>query len=80
MSTVKEVALLTGGGDSSAINDFIRTLTILLFKKNIEVLGINNSYRRLIEKDFSRLTIEEVDNIYGTGGTIIGTSSTNPLK
>jgi len=76
----KKVAVLTGGGDSSAINDFLRTLVILLKKKDIEVIGIKNSYRGLIEKEFTDLSIEKVDNICGTGGTIIGTSRTNPYK
>lgn len=78
--SIKKVALLTGGGDSSAINDFLRTLVILLTKKDIQVIGIKNSYKGLIENDFANLTVETVDNIQGTGGTIIGTSRTNPYK
>jgi 6-phosphofructokinase 1 len=78
--SARKVALLTGGGDSSAINDFIRTLTILLSKAGIVVLGVNNSYRGLIEKDFTELNIGKVDGIYGSGGTVIGTSRTNPYK
>ena len=76
----KKVAVLTGGGDSSAINDFIRTLVILLRKKDIEVVGIKNSYRGLIEDSLTDLSIKMVDGICGTGGTIIGTSRTNPYK
>ena len=80
MVKVEKVALLTGGGDSSAINDFIKILVILLAKENIKVIGINNSYRGLIEKDLINLNIDMVDNIYVTGGTVIGTSRTNPYK
>ena len=76
----KKVAILTGGGDSSAINDFIRTLVVLLKKKDIEVVGIKNSYRGLIEGNLIDLNIKIVDGICGTGGTIIGTSRTNPYK
>ncbi len=76
----KKIAMLTGGGDSSAINDFIRTLVILLQRSNLDVVGIKNSYRGLIHGEFVDLNIKNVTEINYTGGTIIGTSRTNPYK
>jgi ATP-dependent phosphofructokinase / diphosphate-dependent phosphofructokinase len=76
----KKIALLTGGGDSSAINDLIRALVILLKKENHEITGIRNSYKGLIDGDFLDLDLGKVRSINYTGGTIIGTSRTNPYK
>ncbi len=80
LKSSKKIALLTGGGDSSAINDFIRTLVLLLQKSNFKVLGIKNSYRGLINGEFVELNIKNVTEINYTGGTMIGTSRTNPYK
>src|SRR5680860_380261 len=77
---IKKVGLLTGGGDSSAINDYIRTIVILLEKQGIEIRGVKGSYKGLIEDDFMDLTYNHVDGIQHTGGTCIQTSRTNPYK
>ncbi|MCL5073220.1 MAG: ATP-dependent 6-phosphofructokinase [Actinobacteria bacterium] len=79
-NSIKKVALLTGGGDSSAINDYIRTIVILLEKQGIKVRGIKASYRGLIEDDFTDLDCQIVNGISHTGGTCIKTSRTNPYK
>ncbi|MBN2072553.1 MAG: ATP-dependent 6-phosphofructokinase [Actinobacteria bacterium] len=80
MSGVKKAALLTGGGDSSAINDFIRSLVIMLQREDIGILGIRNSYKGLIENRIMALDTGTVDTLCGSGGTIVGTSRTNPYK
>ncbi|MCX6346993.1 MAG: ATP-dependent 6-phosphofructokinase [Actinobacteria bacterium] len=77
---IKKVGLLTGGGDSSAINDYIRTIVILLEKQGIKIRGIKGSYKGLIEDDFMDLTCKHVNGIQHTGGTCINTSRTNPYK
>src|SRR5680860_417924 len=77
---IKKVGLLTGGGDSSAINDYIRTIVILLGKQGIEIRGVKGSYKGLIEDDFMDLTYNHVDGIQHTGGTCIKTSRTNPYN
>jgi len=77
---VKKVAILTGGGDSSGINDFIRAVTRLLIKEKIEVLGVRQSYLGLLEELYMPLSEEAVEDIAGTGGTMLYTSRTNPSK
>ena len=77
---IKRAAILTGGGDSSGINDFIRTVVILLEKQGINVRGVKNGYRGLIEGELVDLNSRIVDGIQNTGGTIIGTSRTNCYK
>ena len=80
INNIKKVALLTGGGDSSAINDYIRTIVILLEKQGIQIHGVKGSYKGLIEDEFMELTSKFVDGIQCTGGTCIKTSRTNPYK
>ncbi|MGM0366447.1 MAG: 6-phosphofructokinase [Actinomycetota bacterium] len=77
---MKKVAMLTGGGDSSGINDFIRQATRLLIRKKIEVLGIKQSYLGLLENRCMPLLADTVEDIAGTGGTILFTSRTNPSR
>ncbi len=77
---IKRAAILTGGGDSSGINDFIRAAVILMEKQGISVRGVKNSYRGLINGELIDLNSRIVDGIQNTGGTIIGTSRTNCYK
>lgn len=79
-NAIRKVGILTGGGDSSAINDYIRTIVILLEKQQIKVRGILRSYKGLIEDDFTDLDCRAVNGISHTGGTCIKTSRTNPYK
>ena len=80
LKTKKKIALLTGGGDSSAMNDFIRTFVLLVQKGHLNIIGIKNSYRGLIHGDYIDLKVKNVIDINFTGGTILGTSRTNPYK
>ncbi len=77
---MEKVALLTGGGDSSGINDFIRAFAKMLAKENVQVTGIKQSYLGLMEGHYLSLSEETVEDIAGTGGTILLTSRTNPSK
>ncbi len=77
---MKNIAILTGGGDSSAINDFLKTLVILLNKNSFNAIGVKEAYKGLIEGSFTDLKPEDMLDISCTGGTILGTSRTNPEK
>src|SRR5204863_6787229 len=45
-----------------------------------EVVGVADGWRGLVENDLTALTSREVTGILPRGGTIIGTSRTNPYK
>jgi len=77
---MKKIGILTGGGDSSGINDFIRSVTKLLARADLQVLGIKQSFLGLLENNYIKLSEDTVDDIAGTGGTILFTSRTNPSK
>jgi len=77
---INRIGVLTGGGDSPAINAAIRAI---FFKANIygyKVVGIRNGWEGMVKGNAFELSRNDVENILATGGTIIGTSRTNPFK
>jgi ATP-dependent phosphofructokinase / diphosphate-dependent phosphofructokinase len=74
------IALLTGGGDSSAINAAIRAVVRKCIAEGYEVIGIKRGWRGLIQDEVEPLFTGSVSGIQQRGGTILGTSRTNPFK
>jgi phosphofructokinase-like protein len=75
------IGVLTGGGDCPGLNAVIRAVV----RKSIvhyswEVYGIKNGWAGFIEGDAERLDLGRVSGILPKGGTILGTSRTNPFK
>ena len=77
---MKKVGLLTGGGDCPGLNAAIRAVVRKATSVNWEVLGIKNGWKGLIEGNVEPLTKYSVSGILPKGGTILGTSRTNPFK
>jgi len=76
----KKIGVLTGGGDAPGLNAVIRAVVIKGEKLGYEILGIKDGWRGLLKKDIEKLSAEEVEDIHREGGTILGTSRTNPYK
>ncbi len=76
----KRVGILTGGGDCPGLNSVIRAVVRKGEKLGYETLGIRNGWKGLIEADTINLDINSVSGILPRGGTILGTSRTNPFK
>ncbi len=76
----KRIAILSGGGDCPGINCVIRAIVRKALKEGCEVVGIRNGWKGLIEKDTQALDLDSVSGILPKGGTILGTSRTNPYK
>jgi ATP-dependent phosphofructokinase / diphosphate-dependent phosphofructokinase len=77
----KTIGVLTGGGDAPGLNAVIRGVTIAAISSNYEVLGIRNGWAGLLGKGVTQtLTANDVEEILEKGGTILGTSRTNPYK
>lgn len=74
------IALLTGGGDSPAINAAIRGVVRKAVQDGHEVLGVQNGWAGMINNDITPLEVSSVSGILPKGGTILGTSRTNPFK
>jgi len=74
------VGVLNGGGDCPGLNAVIRAIV----RKGIDVyghaiVGYRDGWRGPLENVFEELTIESTRGILPRGGTILGTSRTNPL-
>ena len=78
--TAKKIGILTSGGDCPGLNAVIRGVVRRSQQVGVEVLGIRNGWLGLIEGDVEPLTSESVSGILPKGGTILGTSRTNPLR
>jgi phosphofructokinase-like protein len=78
---VKRIGVLTGGGDAPGLNAVIRAIVVTADKHGMEVLGIRHGWAGLLgDGDVSPLSLEDVEDIHRTGGTILRTSRTNPMK
>jgi 6-phosphofructokinase 1 len=77
---VKRVGILTGGGDCPGLNAVIRAVARRSFGRSYEVVGISNGWRGLLEDDMTTLTSREVSGLLPRGGTVLGTSRTNPYN
>src|SRR3954447_16173850 len=75
------IGVLTGGGDCPGLNAVIRAIV----RKGIDryghsILGFRDGWRGPIESFYDELTVESTRGILPRGGTILGSSRTNPLK
>ncbi len=74
------IGVLTGGGDCPGLNPVIRAVVRRAFLEGYETVGIKNGWKGLIENDAEALDLKAVSGILPKGGTILGTSRTNPYK
>src|SRR6266478_2637218 len=78
-----KLAILVGGGPAPGINGVISAATIEGVNMGFEVLGCRDGYKWLAQGETDRvtkLTIDAVKGIHLRGGSILGTSRTNPTK
>jgi 6-phosphofructokinase 1 len=75
-----KIGMLTGGGDCPGLNAVIRAIVRNSLGHGWECIGINNGWKGLMEIDARTLDMESVSGILQKGGTILGTSRTNPYK
>ena len=74
------IGILTGGGDAPGLNAAIRGVARRAFQLGHQVSGIKNGWAGTLSGDLSDLTPADVRGILPLGGTILGTSRTNPMK
>ncbi len=75
-----KIGVLTGGGDCPGLNPAIRAIVKKAEKLGDTVLGIKNGWAGLVNGIVEPLTDFAVTGILPKGGTILGTSRTNPTK
>ena len=74
------VGVLTGGGDCPGLNAVIRAVTRRSLDRGWEVLGVREGWRGLVDGRLQPLGYREISGILPRGGTILGTSRTNPFR
>jgi phosphofructokinase-like protein len=74
------IGILTGGGDCPGLNAVIRAVARRSFDRDHDVVGIRSGWRGLVDRQVQPLGPREISGILPRGGTIIGTSRTNPYK
>ncbi len=75
------VGILTGGGDCPGLNAVLRGFVLHHARRpGNETIGIEKGWKGLTENRSRPLGIADVADLWNVGGTILGTSRTNPYK
>ncbi len=76
----RTIGVLTGGGDCPGLNAVIRAVTRRSLDRGYDVAGIRDGWRGLVDARFQALDARTISGILPRGGTILGTTRTNPYK
>lgn len=77
---MKRIGILTGGGDCPGLNAAIRAVVRKAAGVNgWGVVGFRDGWRGVMNGDVRELTVEAVQGILHRGGTILGSSGSNPF-
>ncbi len=71
MEKIKKIGVLTSGGDAPGMNAAVRAITNKAYENGIEVVGILEGYKGLLEKNVITLKPNDVAEVIGRGGTFI---------
>jgi len=75
------IGILTGGGDCPGLNAVIRAVVLSAeLGHGDEVIGYLDGWRGVLEDEYVPLDVRRCRDILALGGTILGTSRTNPFK
>ncbi|MBM3713942.1 MAG: 6-phosphofructokinase, partial [Actinobacteria bacterium] len=71
---INRIGVLTGGGDSPAINAAIRAIFVKANNYGYKVIGIRNGWEGMVKGNAFEIQRIDVAGTLAIGGTIIGTS------
>jgi len=71
---MKNIAILTSGGDSQGMNAYIHKLVTLLIKNKFNAFAIMRGYQGLLDEDIMKLNLKDVENISFLGGSVLKTA------
>jgi 6-phosphofructokinase len=78
---IRRIGIVTAGGDSPGLNAAIRAVgKTAVGTYGIEVMGIYDGFRGLIDKNARFMALDDFSGILTTGGTILGTGRDKPEK
>ncbi|MBI4057441.1 MAG: ATP-dependent 6-phosphofructokinase [Elusimicrobia bacterium] len=76
----KKIGILTGGGDCPGLNPAIRGCVFMAHRLGYDCVGLRDGWKGLIEGTTMALPPAQVEDLISRGGTVLGTSRTNPYK
>ncbi len=74
MTKIRNIGVLTSGGDAPGMNACIRSITRIGIANGYGIFGIADGYNGMIDNNIQRLEYNDVSNIIQKGGTILGTA------
>lgn len=77
---MKNIAVLTSGGDAPGMNAAIRAVVRMGIHKGLNVFGVKKGYRGLINGDFVKMDESSVSDTIQRGGTILQTARSEEFK
>nr|WP_300093893.1 6-phosphofructokinase [Sedimentibacter sp.] len=77
---MKKIGVLTSGGDAPGMNAAIRAVVRYGIFNNINVAGIKNGYRGLVEGDSIEMNLSSVADIIHRGGTVLGSARSKEFQ
>ncbi|MDN5288441.1 MAG: pfkA [Mucilaginibacter sp.] len=80
MHKISKIAVLTSGGDAPGMNPCIRAVVRTALYNGLEVVGVRQGYKGLIDNDMYDMQSRSVSNILNLGGTILKTARCLPFK
>lgn len=80
MNKIKNIGVLTSGGDAPGMNAAIRAVVRAAIYHDLKVTGILRGYEGLINADFIEMDRKSVANIIQRGGTILKTARSDNFR
>ena len=77
---LRKIGVLTSGGDSPGMNAAIRAVTRSALANGIEVVGIKDGYKGLVEGNYIPFNKNSVSETTSRGGTILGSARLPEFK
>lgn len=77
---IKNIAVLTSGGDAPGMNAAIRAVVRAGLYYNLGVLGVYNGYDGLIQDNIEEFNVRSVSRILGRGGTMLKSSRSSEFR
>ena len=76
----RRIGVLTSGGDAPGMNAAIRAVTRAALENGVEVMGIYEGYKGLMEGNMKLFTARDVSNIINLGGTVLYSARSPEFK
>jgi 6-phosphofructokinase 1 len=77
---MRKIGVLTSGGDAPGMNAAIRAVVRYGIYNNINVVGIKNGFRGLVEGESVEMSLSSVADIIHRGGTVLGSARSEEFK